>query len=318
MSRFCFNCGTAIDDSAMFCHDCGAKQPVAETFVETSPDTATADQFQNTAPIPPVQQYFQPPIAPPEPPKKNKTAVTVAVCAVILCVALIASVAILFATGVLSFNKKTEETEESNENISEVTEDITDRTYSYNVENNGEVTLPESTTDTIIDNPTGSIPYSKGKVTNGEYVNEWAGFKFRIPDEYPEVDAATYSSLNANIPAGEYGFLARNDYTGSMIGISYENNIGNYSLEEIFSSSIDLAQSMTESYNPLTYGSIEEIYICSDHYLYSTMYYSATKTYGITLMREHEGKIISIIVTADSLSKCYSFLNTFEEASPSI
>ena len=338
MSKFCFNCSNELADSALFCTNCGSKQPppptinIEPTFVAPVEESVTdptihepvfqpplqaSDSIRNT---PPYQQYYQPPVAPPpEPPKKNKTAVTVAVCAVILCVVLIASVAILIMTGVLSYNKtETKETEEKSEIISEITEDVTDRTYNYNIENNGEVTLPESTTNAIIDNTTGLMPYSKGEVINGEYVNEWAGFKFEIPADYPEVDAATYNSLNANLPAGEYGFIAMNETDGTLIGICFENNTSNYSLEEIFNSSIDLAQSMTESYNPLTYGSIEEIKLCGDDYLYSTMYYSVSQSYGITLMRLLDNKLISIVITGETLSQCYSFLNTIEKATPSI
>lgn len=345
MSKYCSTCGKELADSSLFCTACGSKQLPSvnlseePTVMAPSEPTVAApinaepaspqffEPVQNAPASAPVQPYYQPPVAP-EPPKKNKTAVTVAVCAVILCVVLIATVAVLFITGTLSFNKDGEETDEKETKTTstkKITEDITDRTYGFSIENNGSDANPDAPTEApsygndIIDNPIGSVPYTKGEVRNGEYINEWAGFKFKITSEYPEADAATYNSLNSQLPTGEYGYLAVNQTTGGVLSISYENNnVPDTPLEEIFQSSIDLTISMLESYNPITYGSIEEINICGEEYLYSTMYYSVTGIYGITLMRMLDGKLISIVITGDSLSQCYSFLNTFEPAYPSI
>ena len=301
MSRFCFNCGKEINDSAMFCPSCGIKQ-----MPPVNPN-------QNTVAPVPAQQYYQ---EPSEPPKNNKTAVTLAVCAIILCVALVAAFVVLIATGTLSFDTESEENQV--EVTEKATESITDRTYSYNIENNGSVTKPESPTNNIIDNPSGSIPYTKGEVRNGEYINEWAGFKFKVTSDYPEADAATYNTLNSQIPAGEYGFIALNQVSGTVLSISYEDNTMNASLEEVFEYSIDLAKSMLESYNPITYSEINTINLCGEEYIYSTMYYSVSDIYGLTLMRMLNGKLVTIVITGETLSQCYSFLNTFEAAYPSV
>lgn len=355
MSKSCFNCGKEIADSALFCTGCGSKQiaPVDLSDEPTvmAPSESVASPFEETVAVPnpepvsppvqqifepvknntpqfpevPPQQYYQPPVSPPEPPKKNKAAVTVAVCAVILCIAMIATIAVLFITGTLSFNKdnkKDDEKDSETSSTEEVTEDITDRTYGFNVENNGSyrepVTSGETPSQSIIDNPIGSTPYTKGEVRNGEYVNEWAGFKFKITSEYPEADAATYNSLNSQLPAGEYGFISINQYSGTVLTISYEDNASGSDLETIFQSSIELTELMLKDYNPINFGSIEEINICGNEYLYSTMYYTGTNIYGIMLMRMLDNKIISVVITGETLSQCYSFLNTFDPAYPSI
>ena len=149
MSKFCFNCGNPMDDSAIFCPGCGSKQlppaDINQNPAATSPFDATViadsepasfslDETMvapavNSEPVfapvqppfspvqPPEQQYYQPPVAPPEPPKKNKTAVTVAVCAVILCVTLIATFAVLAITGTISFGKDKKDDKETTESI---------------------------------------------------------------------------------------------------------------------------------------------------------------------------------------------------------
>lgn len=70
MSKFCPNCGAALDDIAVFCGSCGAKLD--------APATPQQPVYEQPPVQPPV--YGQPPV---QPPKKSKKGLVIAIVAII-------------------------------------------------------------------------------------------------------------------------------------------------------------------------------------------------------------------------------------------
>lgn len=276
MAKHCINCGTELNDSTLFCPCCGSEQVSPVNF-----DNEKTFYAQNN--LKPVT------------PKKNNSALIVAVCATALCVITVATVAILFATGTLSFNKNKDDGQKGDSSVSEAVGDDLD------------TSPPDNPKDT-------HIPYTKGEVRNGEYINEWAGFKFRIPSNYPEAHSSIYQSYNATLSSGECGYISTNGTSGNILGISYEDNPENKTAEEILNTTIKISTEELKYTNPIEFGKFKSIYIGGEEYTSSTMYYTNTETYGMTAVRIFDNKVITIVITGSDLNECMNVLNSFEEA----
>ena len=363
MARYCMNCGKELDDSALFCSDCGSKQippinfdseetvfaqdnlnavstdantvaakndPTIDTVISgttppnnySEPQQINHNRQQFFAPVqsfdnpPPVQQIHQQP----EAPKKSNSALIAAVCAVTLCVVIIATVVILLATGTLTFNKDKDNDKKENSSVSETVGNENEDNFTPTVSPEAPTELPSYDFDAPPpDNPIDiRIPYTKGEVRSGEYINEWAGFKFRIPSDYPEANISVYNSYNASLPSGEFGYISINDTSGKALSIGFENNPTNMTAEQVLNSTIKLTTAILEDINPIEYGKLETINICGEEYTSSTMHYPRTEIYGITAVRIIDNKVLTIVITGSSLNECMSVLNSFEEAYPSI
>lgn len=209
MKIICKNCGTEITGQTNFCQNCGSNQfmPVSQSNETT---VLTVDQYPQAQPQQPQYgqyqqpqqpQYGQPQYgqpspyqtnaqnnwqAPPAPEKKkNKTVIAIIVIVVLVILAAVG----IFAEKVLS-----------------------EQGYGYY----------EDDTPGILDSVTdeNTVSYTKGSCDGNVYTNEWADIKITIPEEYSEVDDASYAEFSNDVT--EYGLYVVSEATGEFFYVCYE------------------------------------------------------------------------------------------------
>ncbi len=224
--RSCRNCGQIVNEQAKFCPRCGGSNFMYSDNNET--------QLLNEEPFggasvygqPMRNQPYNPQNAAPMPTPKKKG---IQWWQILLIVLLILIVAGCIIAGIAL-----------NSDDGDVT-DNNDFNDSYTIDSDSQY-VTEATEEAT----QAGVPYTKGAVTDGVYVNEWANIKMAIPEGFNDADSATYAAAeNAITDCGAY-FMAKD--TMSLIYICYEKlpTFPAYTEEEYLDIALEVFEEMDE------------------------------------------------------------------------
>lgn len=244
--KVCPNCNNSVEDSAQFCATCGARfavdytqqpqQPVYQQPQQFNQPDYTQQQFNQPnyaqQPQQPVYQqpqfnqpnYAQPTYQPPQP-KKSKTGLIIGIVAG--AVALIAVIAIIIGVSaskddntpshITDFDPSFNQDITSNDADTNYTDNNTP-SYSYDYDPSFNEDFTSNDTDTN-DIPAPAT-YTKGAITEGWYVNNWANLRFDTTG-WTEGDASEYASYEGDDKT-QCGLALNKDDNTKQLDICFE------------------------------------------------------------------------------------------------
>lgn len=219
--KYCPNCGTAVEDNAVFCTQCG------NHFAPQQQQPVAPQQQPVYAPAP------QQPMYAPAPQKKNKGVLIALIIVIVLLLAFGGYFAFKFFS---SDSDKNDPDDSGKTNIS-TSAPQTDEGVNSDVNSDYQVerTLPPETTPPATNPPETTLPstnppvvlgYTKGSIENGYYVNEWANLKIQTSGYWAGLnwdvgtDDAYASYQNAST---DCGLILAERYAGYQVAIAFED-----------------------------------------------------------------------------------------------
>jgi len=156
------------------------------------------------------------------------------------------------------------------------------------------------------------IAYTKGLVVDGYYVNEWAGFKFKITEEWPDTTEAAKGDFEDDM--SEAGFISMDSLTGKQLMILFvdlSKTYVQYTPEKFLREVTDAAKNEVPDVemNISEFYDFEiacETYRCVDF----TMENGYTLTYSA---RIYDDRIITIWSSTSSKAGVVGVFNSIEE-----
>lgn len=181
-----------------------------------------------------------------------------------------------------------------------------DTSGDYNSGNDYEVTDGVNTDD-ISNN---KVAYTKGSVVDGYYINEWAGFKFKITEEWPDTTEAAKGNYENAVT--EVGFASVDSFAGKQFVVMFFDATGSYVkyteekfLNEIVESTkaeVEIEINVGEYYDRVIAG---ETYKCVDFMSEN----GATLTY---CTRIYDNRIITILASSAIKTNIETLFDTIE------
>ncbi len=296
--KYCPNCGTAAEDNAVFCTQCGnhfapaPQQAAPEQPVYAQQQAAPQQPVyaqQQAAPQQPMYAPQQPMYAP-APQKKNRG----------VFIALIIVIVLLLAVGgFFAFQYFFSDSDK---------DDRVDRPLTSE-------TTPPAT------NPPVVLGYTKGSIENGYYVNEWANLKIQTSGHWSGLnwdvgtDEAYASYQNAST---DCGLILAERYAGYQVAIAFEDlTASNPSISEseymdiILDGLISVYSSSGIEYSVLS--SYWSYNLCGNSYLTGGVSLAAGETsfVQVFLTRKLDDHIIFIALTLPTIESADEILEDF-------
>lgn len=181
-----------------------------------------------------------------------------------------------------------------------------DTTGDYDSGNDYEVTDGVNSGD-ISNN---KISYTKGSVVDGYYINEWAGFKFKITEEWPNTTEAAKGDYENEV--AEVGFASVDSFAGKQFVVMFLDTTGSYvkyteerylnELVENVKTEVDIEINAGEYYDKVI---ADETYKCVD--------FVAENGVALTYcVRVYDGRIITVLASSPIKTNIDTLFETFE------
>lgn len=248
--KYCPNCGTAVEDSAVFCTQCGnhfsatsqptapqQEQPVAPQQPVYTQEQPVAPQQQpvytQEQPVAPQQQpmYTPAPQQPsyPAPQKKNKGVLIALIVVIVLLLAFGGYFAFKFFSSDSDKDDPDPVGTSGKQSVSTSAPaelDNTELNSDYRVEKTMPTETSPSETNPPETNPPVVLGYTKGSIQNGYYVNEWVGLKIPTSGTWGGLSWSVGSDDEyASYESGstDCGLILADRYAGYQVAIGFED-----------------------------------------------------------------------------------------------
>ena len=179
---------------------------------------------------------------------------------------------------------------------------------SYNPPSGSDVTSYGAVSSTAAALP--SVPYTKGAIVDGVYINEWANIQFEVTDEYPETPSV-YSTFETNV--SDCGFVSQSESLTFCVTFDnltmYSKPEPDWYVEQIIS---QMEQSMLDNDFSFEFGEASEMTVADASYAVVDGTVGDDFIYVTVALRIVDNRGVSILLMSPSQEQNYNILSAID------